>query len=94
MVLERNVPLELSTVSDLEISDTALEIESYFQKEGFVTLLKRFEKGSGAVMPRDEKEKREAAKPPGGDVLEPVMIKVGRAIIGCAQTTDVRGWYT
>jgi DNA polymerase-1 len=63
VLLERNVPLGLSTISELETSDTTLEIEQYFQKEGFVTLLKRFEKGSGSLAsPLDAKGKKE--KPP------------------------------
>jgi DNA polymerase-1 len=60
VVLERNVPLQLSGISDLATSDTTLAIEEYFQKEGFVTLLKRFEKGNGFVV--NAKKKKE--KPP------------------------------
>lgn len=58
VILERNVPLALSEISDLAISDTTPSIEAYFQKEGFVTLLKRFEKGNAPFAdPKARKEK-------------------------------------
>jgi hypothetical protein len=58
--LERNVPLALCGISDLAVSDATPSIESYFQKEGFVTLLKRFEKGNAPFV--NSKKKKE--KPP------------------------------
>jgi DNA polymerase-1 len=42
VVLERHVPLELAGIEDLAILDDPAAIETYFKKEGFVTLLKRF----------------------------------------------------
>lgn len=64
VVLERNVSLPLSEISELEISDTSTAIEAYFQKKGFVTLLKRFEKGNGSAVPFVSGEKRKKEKPP------------------------------
>jgi DNA polymerase-1 len=60
VILERNVPLALCGISDLAVSDATPSIESYFQKEGFVTLLKRFEKGNAPFV--NSKKKKE--KPP------------------------------
>ena len=60
VVLDRHVPLELSGIESLETLDTTPEVEQYFQKEGFVTLLKRFEKGNdpGEPLRRQRKKKR------------------------------------
>jgi DNA polymerase-1 len=60
VILERNVPLGLAKIDELAIPEENPTIEEYFQKEGFVTLLKRFEKGTG--LPVDAKKKKE--KPP------------------------------
>ena len=62
IVLERNVPLALPEISDLAISDTTPAIEAYFQKEGFVTLLKRFEKGDGSVEVIKKKKEKPASR--------------------------------
>jgi len=59
VVLERNVPLSLSVISELATLDTTAEIEAYFRKEGFVTLLKRFEKGNGSALSAAEAKKKE-----------------------------------
>jgi DNA polymerase-1 len=58
VLLERNVPLGLSAISDLALLDTAASIETYFQKEGFATLLKRFEKSNGFEIPPGNAEKK------------------------------------
>jgi len=60
VVLERNVPLELSGIADIATSDTTSAIEMYFQKKGFVTLLKRFEKGNASA----ENIRKKKEKPP------------------------------
>jgi DNA polymerase-1 len=62
VILDRNVPVELSGISDVATSDTSSAIEAYFQKEGFVTLLKRFDKENGPGIAADAKRKKE--KPP------------------------------
>ena len=62
VILDRNVPVELSGISDVATSDTTPAIEAYFQKEGFVTLLKRFDKENGSMTAVDAKKKKE--KPP------------------------------
>jgi DNA polymerase-1 len=61
VVLVRNVPLPVSDISELAALDTSVAIEAYFQKEGFVTLLKRFGKGNESASPfvSDEKKKKE-----------------------------------
>ena len=60
VLLERNVPLGLSRISELETSDTTAEIEQYFRKEGFVTLAETVRKGRGfRGSAPDEKEKGE-----------------------------------
>jgi len=64
VILERNVPLELSAIDEIAISDTTSNIEEYFQKEGFVTLLKRFEKGSDPSSAFASREKKRKEKPP------------------------------
>lgn len=63
VLLDRNVPIALPDMSDLAISDTALEIEEYFQKKGFVTLLKRFEKGNAATVAPMANAKKKREKP-------------------------------
>ena len=65
VLLDRNVPLGLSVVSELETSDTTSEIEQYFRKEGFVTLLKRFEQGVGSAAPFSPDKKTKKEKPSG-----------------------------
>ena len=64
VVLERNVPLPLSDISELAALDTSVAIEAYFQKEGFVTLLKRFGKENGAAEPFAADTKKKKEKPP------------------------------
>ena len=56
VILDRNVPVELSGISDVATSDTTPAIEAYFQKEGFVTLLKRFDKENGSMTAVDAKD--------------------------------------
>ena len=60
VILVRNVPLGLSGIAELSVSDKTSAVEEYFKKRGFATLLKRFEKGSD--LSRDVKKKKE--KPP------------------------------
>lgn len=64
VVLERNVPLPLSDISELAALDTSLAIEAYFQKEGFVTLLKRFGKENSGAEPFATDTKKKKEKPP------------------------------
>jgi 5'-3' exonuclease len=64
VLLDRDVPLELSGIADLATSDTGPEIEAYFQKEGFATLLKRFEQESGSAAPFAADTKKKKEKPP------------------------------
>jgi DNA polymerase-1 len=64
VVLERHVPLSLSAISELATLDTSTAIEAYFQKEGFVTLLKRFGKENGAADSFTADTKRKKGKPP------------------------------
>jgi DNA polymerase-1 len=61
VVLERHVPLELSGISGLAISDEASLIEEYLKKEGFVTLLKRLGKEGGLAPVKDTKKKKDGS---------------------------------
>jgi DNA polymerase-1 len=64
VILERHVPVELSDISDLGITGDMIPVESYFQKEGFATLLKRFEQGNGSVFSSSKDAKKKKEKPP------------------------------
>ncbi len=64
VLLERHVPLILSEISDIAATDTTSAIEEYFQKEGFATLLKRFEKGNSSEISSRGSAKEKEGKPP------------------------------
>ncbi len=64
VILERHVPVELSDISGLCITGDMLPVEAYFEKEGFATLLKRFEKGNGAAFASEADAKKKKEKPP------------------------------
>ena len=62
VILERHVPLEMPTLEDLAVSEDDNVIESYFEKKGFATLLKRIAKNEkeGKIKKEEKKNRQEA----------------------------------